>query len=593
VKATILESTLRASVEAAQALVRGDGSVAELTGSAGPQLLEHSPDLRRYAMALIATDVPRVEFVYIPERRRWLLVRISLVPDRGGSAAALVEIDHRCEAPFALTLREFDVLTLLAGGLSNPEIGGCLYTSRRTISTHVERLLEKLGKHSRTAIASLAVDHGLMRLPLPARPELLSHLAVGVVALSAGQDSRLPNAPAPTVRERTRLRPILLGLALPEGSADATEMLNGSTLAIEEINDHGGVAGRPIERVTVEVDIGDAEAIRGGLRDLVEVEVDAAGLSYSYVEDPVFYREISEYGCPVVNVMTSEAQARWVREDPDSYGRIFQMGPTESSYGVAFYQFLERLSAEGRWQPSNRRVVCVETTVSAGHVLDTPALREAERLGWEVESIITVANRDVDWQATLGCVRKSSPAAILLVHFVPQELAEFQRRFVADPTDSLVHCVYAPSVPEYRKRAGLASEGVTWSTCTGTYGDLFGRSFSSRYELRFGSRPGRAQAGLFYDQVHLLAGAWARHGNVRAFADVADHLRRSVHRGVNGVYALGAPGQTGLAYPYSTLDLSIAQAHLFFQIQDSEDHIISPQPYLESNFVLPSWFGLD
>jgi DNA-binding CsgD family transcriptional regulator len=65
------------------------------------------------------------------------------------------------EAAAGLTAREVEVLRLLVDGRSNREIAGMLFISPRTASTHVGRILEKLGVGSRAAAASYARRHGL------------------------------------------------------------------------------------------------------------------------------------------------------------------------------------------------------------------------------------------------------------------------------------------------------------------------------------------------------------------------------------------------------------------------------------------------
>jgi DNA-binding CsgD family transcriptional regulator len=75
--------------------------------------------------------------------------------------------------PHELTARELEVLTLLATGRSNADIGATLVISPRTVATHVEHVMEKLGCGSRAACAARAVAEGLLREPLPgagARP---------------------------------------------------------------------------------------------------------------------------------------------------------------------------------------------------------------------------------------------------------------------------------------------------------------------------------------------------------------------------------------------------------------------------------------
>jgi len=65
-----------------------------------------------------------------------------------------------------LTRRELDVLTLLAAGRTNATIADALVVARRTVSTHVERILAKLGAASRTEAAVTAVREGLL-VPWP------------------------------------------------------------------------------------------------------------------------------------------------------------------------------------------------------------------------------------------------------------------------------------------------------------------------------------------------------------------------------------------------------------------------------------------
>ena len=60
-----------------------------------------------------------------------------------------------------LTGRELEVLRLLAGGLDQGEIARQLVISPKTVGTHIQRVLTKLGVHSRAQAVALAHEHGL------------------------------------------------------------------------------------------------------------------------------------------------------------------------------------------------------------------------------------------------------------------------------------------------------------------------------------------------------------------------------------------------------------------------------------------------
>ena len=63
------------------------------------------------------------------------------------------------ELPDGLSPREYEVLTLVADGRSNREIGAALFISDRTVARHLTNIYNKIGVTSRTQAARYANDH--------------------------------------------------------------------------------------------------------------------------------------------------------------------------------------------------------------------------------------------------------------------------------------------------------------------------------------------------------------------------------------------------------------------------------------------------
>jgi DNA-binding CsgD family transcriptional regulator len=132
--------------------------------------------------------------IYPQSLARWRLADVlATTGDRAGAAAelaaALEVADRLCAEPLAaacralanrarlglggpvtpvsdtLTPREAAVLSLVAAGRTNRQIGEELFISEKTVSVHVSRVMAKLGAGSRTEAVSIAYQRGLLSQP--------------------------------------------------------------------------------------------------------------------------------------------------------------------------------------------------------------------------------------------------------------------------------------------------------------------------------------------------------------------------------------------------------------------------------------------
>lgn len=554
----------------------------DVTGRVQPRdpAMSIPAQLVAFARGFLLTGKESVRFLW-RAGAVWHAVTLEARESPSGSGARAQLVCSQTDLPQGITAREIDVLTLVALGLTNGEIAGRLGTQARTVSTQIERLLGKLDQRGRAGLAAIAVDAGLIVLPVPGgTADVTSITAVSAQQNAESLDTRSvrPTAievafPAPA--------PYVLGTVAPlSGLAgeDGIELVRGASMAVHEINTRGGVGGRLIEHVIEDADIFDAAAVRAAFDRLFARGVDGITTSYVTAENPFVLDMVAEYGRPLLHTATLESQVELVRANPRDYGAVFQTCPSEKYYGLGFLRFITDLAADPeRWTPRTRRVVAIEIDVASSQIADASFCEAMGDAGWDIAAVIRTPPHQTDWAAVVSRIQELDPDVLLVAHFIADDTAELQRLLHRRGVRALVHYVYVASIPRFRAMAGAAAEGVIWSTVTGRYDDAMGEHFKRTFTVRFGEEPGWSQASAAYDQVKLLAGAWAAVGSADPSA-VAASLRSTVYRGLNGVYFLGSPGQAALCFPDETGDSSLGQALMTYQIQSGRAVALSPPP---------------
>ena len=94
--------------------------------------------------------------------KRFLCSEIGLTMLRKVLAKQEVTEDQEVKKPNYLTRRETEILQLLAEGFTTSEMAEKLFTSKRTIETHRQNILEKTHTKNTAALIKLAMTQGLL-----------------------------------------------------------------------------------------------------------------------------------------------------------------------------------------------------------------------------------------------------------------------------------------------------------------------------------------------------------------------------------------------------------------------------------------------
>lgn len=133
-----------------------------------------TPEQERYELAIVTARSTLGPEAFDAARSAGLSLSVDeMVADARGIIDGIAEGDCPAQAPtsagapapsqaFGPTQRELEVLALLAGRLTDPEIAAHLYLSPRTIEGHVAKILGKLVASNRREAAALAVRYQLV-----------------------------------------------------------------------------------------------------------------------------------------------------------------------------------------------------------------------------------------------------------------------------------------------------------------------------------------------------------------------------------------------------------------------------------------------
>jgi ABC-type branched-subunit amino acid transport system substrate-binding protein len=310
-------------------------------------------------------------------------------------------------------------------------------------------------------------------------------------------------------------------------------------LAIDEINEAGGINGKKVE---------------GVYADVVDLSVEAATSAYEVLQNAGVKGVFSGYSCattapltfwgptriPFIEASYRDTYASLVKSDPKKYANVFQNSFVASKYGVDTDKYLFDIPKKMGWTPPNKKIASI--------IFDDPSYSDpankfqelAEKRGYEfpVKKLYQYGYGK-DWRAVLTKIDAERPAFVTVWTILPDDAANFTvqfKEYFGDDYDGLLYFLYVPVIPEYWELAGDAADSVVFNVNPIWFFNDAVKQFDKRWDAKY-KDPRLSSIGLIvYDAVMMWYEGVKQVGCVECYDKIGDAIRARSHNGLAGVY---------------------------------------------------------
>ena len=337
-------------------------------------------------------------------------------------------------------------------------------------------------------------------------------------------------------------KPIVIGMNVAVTglfAGDGLAAINAENQAAEEWEAIWGglLGGREWRYVNIDNAAKNTEQAVATIRRLVTLEnVDVIVTDYPTV-DATEYPEVALHDIFYINHDTSGLSEQqvlasgWNSFDgkaggPDTipawpdykFWGTFQGVPYDTDYSKNAIMHLnthfQGKGDQGGWTPINKKYAIIDTAGPYSQRISHTLGVILDAQGWTKVFQEIVPYGTVEYSTVLEKIRADPPALIYNTDFIPSDAAAFYKQFQEDPTPSVIHQQYGPSLPEFLELAGDAALGLFWYECRGIVEDPHGLAYIERIWDRWNSPPALANSAQQYDmaRVTLMLGhfsAWS------------------------------------------------------------------------------------
>jgi branched-chain amino acid transport system substrate-binding protein len=285
--------------------------------------------------------------------------------------------------------------------------------------------------------------------------------------------------------------------------------LNGMKLAAKQINEAGGVLGRPIEIIAIDGKT-DQAAVTSAVSEMIDVHkvVAIGGLNdstYALAAGPI----AQTAGIPF---LTAGATLPTLPEQVGDYFFMVPFGDDTQAYAIADYAMTD-LNGKSAW-------MLVDQAYDFTTALASFFKQRWEEKGGTIALEDIYQSGDTDFSAQIARLQALDPQPdVLFVSAIPNEAGITTRQIREAGLTQPILSGDGFDTPLIGEVAGDLADAVYYSTHASLDNpDAKVQDFVAAYEAEYGRRPENAFAALGYDMMNVLADAIGRAGSAEPAA---------------------------------------------------------------------------
>ncbi len=356
----------------------------------------------------------------------------------------------------------------------------------------------------------------------------------------------------------------------------------GITMAVDEINEAGGLLGKKIEIVRFDSQEFAPETVMQGANYLCgEKKVTAVHAGWAGWGQDV--RAYGKFDVPFFCDDGAEPAVDVYKSNPQQYSNIYFLTDMGKDQGKSTFNMLKSLP----YDYPNKKIVIINTDDTWGTEVGNTLESQFKEMGWRVAMHETVPYGINEWGPILTKIRRIRPAIIHVEIPSAQEVVTFFHQFIKQPTNSILSYGWGITPLEVLSSLGKDADGIIGEMPAGMPAspapNAACKEWLDKYHARY-KHDLPAGSWIAYTGVMLWADAVRAIGNENDFAAVNKHIKEAGYEGLQGKIMFGEN---------NTLHGQKGSPIVHYQVQDGRLKALATDPpfswYGGNTFQVPRW----